>query len=350
MYQFTTTTVINSALDSNGTLAKFAGSATKFSVSRVGTFLKDKIVSIHKQGYVAPVKEVAKVTIPAAAGLVLRAKVTVALSQETYSTYVNSTLDFQITPTVEVIGTATAATNATALKNAINSLKDRYSAPYIVATTSTADLIITCVDPNQRIKNIELYVENGTTGNTIVEPKFDVVSTAAFTVTTVGKSGFGDSRWMMARIMQLTNENTRAFGMNMEERPVVGGNYTQYTLRYTIDKDEYDGILSGYKSTTTHIFYVLSTLVSDFETELAKLSIPYGITVSADSVTLDLSNAETATLTTTNALGAVTYTSGTVATATVSGSTVTPLAAGTTVITATDTFGNTDTITITVVA
>ena len=89
MYQFTTTTVINSALDSNGTLAKFAGSATKFSVSRVGTFLKDKIVSIHKQGYVAPVKEVAKVTIPAAAGLVLRAKVTVALSRETYSPYVN---------------------------------------------------------------------------------------------------------------------------------------------------------------------------------------------------------------------------------------------------------------------
>ena len=94
----------------------------------------------------------------------------------------------------------------------------------------------------------------------------------------------------------------------------------------------------------------MAALVSDFETELVKLGIPYGITVSADSVTLDLSNAETATLTTTNALGAVTYTSGTEATATVSGSTVTAVGEGTTVITATDTFGNTDTITITVVA
>ena len=44
MFQFTTTTVINSNLDSNGSTAKYTGAATYFQVTRVGKFLTDKIV------------------------------------------------------------------------------------------------------------------------------------------------------------------------------------------------------------------------------------------------------------------------------------------------------------------
>ena len=59
MYQFTTTTVINSNLDSNGVTPKFAGSATGFNVTRVNFFKKDNIESIFKTPYAAGVKEVA---------------------------------------------------------------------------------------------------------------------------------------------------------------------------------------------------------------------------------------------------------------------------------------------------
>ena len=38
MYQFTTTTIINSNLDSNGVTAKYSGDAAKFVVTRVNTF------------------------------------------------------------------------------------------------------------------------------------------------------------------------------------------------------------------------------------------------------------------------------------------------------------------------
>ena len=53
MYQFTTTTVLNSSLDSNGTTAKYSGSATGLNVTRVGSFKKANIVSIYKNAYVA---------------------------------------------------------------------------------------------------------------------------------------------------------------------------------------------------------------------------------------------------------------------------------------------------------
>ena len=42
MYQFTTTTIINSSLDSNGTTARYTGSAAGLTVTRVGTFKKSK--------------------------------------------------------------------------------------------------------------------------------------------------------------------------------------------------------------------------------------------------------------------------------------------------------------------
>ena len=76
MYQFTTTTVINSNLDSNGVTPKFAGSASGFNVTRVNFFKKDNVESVYKNAYTAGVKEVRAWTInigdtaPKAAGVI----------------------------------------------------------------------------------------------------------------------------------------------------------------------------------------------------------------------------------------------------------------------------------------
>ena len=67
-----------------------------------------------------------------------------------------------------------------------------------------------------------------------------------------------------------TIENTRAFGINQEERPVLGGNYSQFTLRYDIPKDSDDGVWAGARSITTHVFYVKSNLASAFKAEIIK--------------------------------------------------------------------------------
>lgn len=274
MYQFTTTTIINSNLDSNGTTAKYTGSATAFNVTRVNKFLTNKIVSVHKRPYAAGVKEVAKVTIPTVtAGKVIRLTIDVRLSQQTDSEYANTYLYFKKPVVVEVLATGTAATDATALVNAIKGLKDRYGFSYVsAALVNTADVQVTATNNNQRFWSMVVESEKAST-NSIIQPEYDDVTAGTFSVTTPGKVGFGDDEYMIKSIMLPTYENSRYFGTNKEERPVIGGNYTQYTLRYSITKDGNDGIVAGGTSITTHVFYVKSDLVSGFEQELANAGI-----------------------------------------------------------------------------
>lgn len=314
MYQFTTTNIINSSLDSNGVTAKFAGSATQLKVARVNTFLKDNIVSIYKRAYRVGVKEIAQVTIPViTAGLVARLDVDVRLAQQTNSEYASTHLYFSKPVVIEVIATGTAATDATALAAQVNKLKDRFGFSYITATTSGADVILTATDTNQRIESIKILKEAGYTDNSLVEPKYTDVTASTFSVTTAGSAGFGDDDWMAQRVKIPTMENTRKFGISADERPVIGGNYTQYTLRYSITKDGTDGIVSGGTSVTTHVFYVLSSLVSSFEAAIiatGKIIDTIGtavtaVTIGGDTLTMSAA-AGTTTLTATTTPSGVT--------------------------------------------
>lgn len=358
MYQFTTTTLINSNLDSNGTTAKYAGTATAFNVTRVGKFLADNIVSVNKRAYSAGVKEVATVTVPAITlGLVARLEIDIRLAQQTYSDYANTYLYFKKPQFVEIISSGVANTDAAALVAELNKLKDRFGYSYVTATVSGADITVTATDFNQRFHDI-IISKSQDSYNSIIQPEYVDITAGTFAITTEGKLGFGDDDWMARSIVMPTYENSRAFGISKDEKPILGGNYTQYTLRYSIDKEGGDGIVASGKSITTHVFYVLSTLQAAFEAAL-QTTYPGIITIggagsiiiSGDEV-LDLSESETTTLTAANFVGTITWTSGTVGTATIDSSTgvVTAVGAGTTVITATDTATSTGTFTITVVA
>ena len=300
MYQFTTTNVINSSLDSNGSTAKFAGSTTAFAVTRVGTFLKDNIVSIYKRAYYAGVKEIAQVTIPTVTiGLAIRLEVDIKLTQNTQADYANILIDFKKPLYVEVIATGTAETDATALKNALNATYG----DYIVATNNSADVIVTAKNNYQRFNSIKVFSEAGFTNNSLVEPLYDDVTNSTFAINTPGKVGFGDDAWMVSHVSMQTVPNTKAFGIGMEERPILGGNYTQYTLRYSITKDGTDGIVAGGTSVTTHIFYVLSSLVAAFEAAIIATTVGIDTIgsivtdLAVVSATCDLSNYGTSGLT-----------------------------------------------------
>ena len=351
MYQFTTTTVINSNLDSNGTTAKYTGSSTKLDVTRVGSFKKANILGIYKRPYAAGVKEVATVTMASAtAGDVIRLEIWLKLSQQTNSEYANTYLDFQKPIVVEALYDTSEIVTATALVAQLNSLKDRFGYTYITATNadgSSATITLTVKENNQRFKSIVISKEDASP-NSLIQPEYTTLATGS--VTTAGKTGFGDDEWMSRSIMLPTYENTRYFGTNKEERPVIGGNYTQYTIRYSVTKDDNDGIVGNGVSITTHVFYVLSSLVSAFETELDKLSVNYDIQVTIDDSTL--ANSATGQLSATNAIGTVVWsvTSGTSATVNSSTGVVTTHATtvGDTVLRGTDSVGNYAEVTVTV--
>ena len=355
MFQFTTTTIINSNLDSNGVTAKFAATSTKLDVTRVGSFKKANTVSIYKRPYQAGVKEIAQVTMPSATeGDVIRLEIWLKLSQQTNSEFANTYLEFQKPVVVEVLYATSAIVTATALVAELNKMRDRFGYTYVTATNasgSSAIITLTVKDDNQRFKSIIISAQD-LTPNSLIQPEYTTLATGA--VTTPGKLGFGDDNWMVRSIMLPTAENTRYFGINKEERPIIGGNYSQYTLRYSIAKDGTDGIVGNGTSVTTHVFYVLSSLVSAFESALSTFGIPFGLTLAATGgdTTLTTSSDETNQIIVTNDVGEVTFVSDQPTRATVSAtglvSTVGVTGTGAVVITATDSVGNTSTITYTV--
>lgn len=350
MYQFTTTTIINSNLDSNGVTAKYSGDANAFIVTRVNTFKKANIVSAYKRAYSAGVKEVAKVTVPViAAGTVARLTVDVRLSQQTDSEYANSYLYFKKPVVIEIIATGTAATDATAFKKQLTALKDRFGFAYITATTNGADIILTATNNNQRFFSATIEKEKAST-NSIILPEYEDVTAGTFSVTTHGKIGFGDDEYMIKSLMIPTLENTRYFGINKEERPILGGNYTEFVIRYSVDKVD-DGIVAGNKSITTHVFYVKSDLVASFETALlTTVGTLNSLSVSAVDTALVVGTDDTEALVVTGAIGSVTYATSDATVATVAAGTVTAVGAGSATITVTDAAGNTASIDFTVTA
>lgn len=366
MYQFTKTTVINSAkaLDYNGNVlvdgngsdvAMYAGSATKLTVAKAGTFLKDNITAVYKRPYSAGVKEVAKITVPSGtAGDIVKLTVEVSLSQSTQSEYTNYSIDFKKPQTVEVLFTTDASTTAGLLVTQLNSLRNRFGQTMFIATRSNAEITLTAREDVQRFSSVLLYKVEYDTLNTISQMKESVIATGA--VTTPGAVGFGNDAYMVKSIMLPTAENVRYFGESKGERPILGGNYTQYTIHYTVAKDHDAGIVSGATSVTTHVFYVKSDLVAGFETELAKVYTNL-ITVGGDQDVIiigdsTMANSATQTLIARNTSGTVTWAvvSGTSATINSSTGVVTADASvdGNTVISATDAASKTAQFTITV--
>lgn len=298
MYQFTTTNIINSNLDSNGTTAKFAGTTAGLNVTRVGYFKAANIVSVHKRPYTAGVKEQATLTMPTTtAAKATRLTIDVRMSyQNTDSEYASTYLYFKKPIVVEIIATGTTDTDGEAFVTAINGLKDRFGSSYITASYNTGTNIITLVatDNSQRFYSAK-FTEEASSYNSIIDPQYTDL-TATFTISVAGKDGFGDDSWMAKAVRLSTLDNFRPFGITKEELPVIGGQYTQYTLRYSITKDGNDGIVAGGTSITTHVFYVLSTYVTAFEAAIAnttKVIDTIGLTVTAITVgtnLIDISN------------------------------------------------------------
>ena len=355
MYQFTTTTVINQNLDENSNLAKFSADTNLFIVRRVNNFKKDNVVSVYKRAYEAGVKEEKSFVFPACtSGKVVRVTVDVRLSQKTDSEYANYHVYFAKPQTIEFISSGTASTDAAELVKQLKALKDRFGSAYIGISNSGATVTVKAINNNQRFESIKVEEEAGMADNSIIEPKY---TDKPITLTTVinGRVGFGDDEHMIRSIMFPTYENSRFFGFNKEERPIIGGNYTQFTIRYSVDKHIDDGIVSGGKSITTHVFYVKQDLVAAFEAALASASLTVntvGLSLASDGASaISLAGDTTRQLTAAGNFGTVTYKSSDAAVATVDAAgLVTGVGEGSTTIVATDATGLSATISFTVTA
>lgn len=274
MFLYTTTTIINSAnavdvmgnalLDNAGNvIPRVKGDTNAFTVVGTGTYKKDNIQSIYKRAYTAGVKEVATITVPAAdAEDLLRLTVEVKLDGSVQSDYANFTYDFKQPLTVDIISSGVANTDAAELVKVLNKIKTEYGRSLFVASASGAVVTLKARTNDQRFKSITLEEVGEVPLNTL-SPK--ITNLAKGTVTVKGKTGFGDDAWMLKSIMLPTYENTRHFGIIKDERPILGGNYSQYTLKYKVNAGEEGVFMGNDKSVTTHVFWVAAGQAADFE-------------------------------------------------------------------------------------
>ena len=277
MFQFTTTTIINSnqAVDAQGNdlldnkgdkLTKFAGDADKLRVFGTGIFKAENIKSVYKRASSAGVREVSTITIPAKTkGTLLRLEVNVKLHGRVQSDYTSYNGDFSKPAVIDILATNDATADAAEFARLYNKLKTEYGYSMFTVKADKEVLTITARENGQLLSAELLEVE--LLGSALI-PK--ITSLAKSTVTKSGKKGFGDTAHMLQSIAIPTYENTRHFGILKDERPIVGATYTQFTLKYEVLSGEDDIWNSAKKATTTHVFWVIDSLADNFEDEVNK--------------------------------------------------------------------------------
>ena len=302
MFQFTTTNVINSNKDY--TTGKPLWSAqdaaldkpASLNVKRVSKFLGPNVVSIYKAEANDP--EMAKVTIDLSQisgtdGESYRLSVYIGLTQASQESRYANDLILKGKPfTVDFVWKTSAADVAKNLVKTINKYAVMvYGEKLLNVSYSGAYLTIEAVNEYQRFRkvNIEKFDKDAYFGrgeyNAVrtLEDLDEQTSNAALTGTVegyfVGKEGFGTYSYLLHNLRIPTAMRTRAFGVNLDENPIIGAKYNQYTIHYCTDRGVLgtNAVGDTVKSVTTHVFYVNQSVASEFEEALTKIAPEKGI-------------------------------------------------------------------------
>ena len=302
MFQFTTTNVINSNKDY--TTGKPLWSAQEaaldkpasLNVKRVSKFLGPNVVSIYKAEANDP--EMAKVTIDLSQingtdGESYRLSVYIGLTQASQESRYANDLILKGKPfTVDFVWKTSAADVAKNLVKIINKYAVMvYGEKLLNVSYSGAYLTTEAVNEYQRFRkvNIEKFDKDAYFGrgeyNAVrtLEDLSEQDSSAALTGTVegyfVGKEGFGTYSYLLHNLRIPTAMRTRAFGVNLDENPIIGAKYNQYTIHYCADRGVLgtNAVGDTVKSVTTHVFYVNQSVASEFEEALTKIAPTEGI-------------------------------------------------------------------------
>lgn len=296
MFQFTTTTVINSAKDyTNPSVDLFKGDSKYFDVKRVNRFKVKNIRSVYKQDPVAQSNakatiDMAKVketlTANKATKGTFRVEIYVHLAQSNNNPLYSNTWVVKGRPwTFEF--SATSTEEAGNIVDKVIKMITKFKlftmdTEQLKATKESTKLVLTAQDPYQIFSKVELQYFDPSIGTTTgcCTPRGEYAPVENYGVTNVttitpGNEGFGTFEWIMRNLRLPTAEQTRWNALYQDDRPMVGATYTQYTLEYCENR----GILGGdavgeeTKSVTTHVFFVNQAVKEQFEAALTAAGI-----------------------------------------------------------------------------
>ena len=301
MFQFTTTTVINSNEDYTSGLKPLwvaqeakEGKPAHMNIKRHLNFIKDNVVSITKAEY-TPSKN-AKATLDLQyLGKTqgnFRIAMYIKLSQSSANSYYANDLVFKGKPLyIEFIWKQgeEAADVATKIKDTVKKyMLAVYEKDLVKVSVNGTKVVIEGVDEYQRFERVDIeeYVKEA---DMSVLGEYKVVKSALtdahkedadydenFTIEQ-GVEGFGTYQWILKNLRLPTAARTSWTAINADEAPIIGAKYNEYIIRYCVNRGIMGGDAVGEvtKSLTTHVFYVNQNVSAEFETAL-KVIAPDG--------------------------------------------------------------------------
>ena len=289
MFQFTTTTLINDALDYTTKLPRWEIKNKTLQIKRVGNFKKANVVAMYKRAYSAPVlaKAVLDMTTITQASGVFRIAMYIRLSGNQNSYYSNDFV-FKGKPLYiefEKKTGDTAVQLATKVANQIKKYQRAYDFKHFNVSVSDNNLIIEAVDEYQRFTKMDIEYFDPDLREiacTCAEGAFAVIASAkeagaegfdSKNILTQGREGFGTYQNIIKDLRIPTLDVRRYEAPLQDEVPIINGKYSQYTIYYKVDRGLMGGAAVGQQVTsqTTHVFYVHDSVAAEFEAALATL-------------------------------------------------------------------------------
>lgn len=273
MFQYTNTIVLNSLKDVTTGLNKIVNTSNYVEVRRVNKYLKSNVSAMYKRAASDPVIGKAEFTITNPGAGIYRLKLYIRLSGSQNSYYSNDFV-FKGKPFVYEFKIASNSTTATdvakEIKRVIDKIQAFYGDKYIKTEVAGDKLTIHGVDEYQLFTEAKIQKLNTAANNPLTNEVFEDVTEGTITKSV---EGFGTYTHILKDLRLPTIEARKFEAVNQEELPVPGAKYNQYIIEYKVDRGLFGGAAVGQQVTskTTHVFYVLDSLATKFETALKVL-------------------------------------------------------------------------------
>lgn len=276
MFNWTNTTLINSNVDALSGRTLFTGADDVFRVLRVGKFNKDNVRSVYKrEGYngVLSTATFTPPTAPTEAGAedFYRIELFMKLSGNQTSTFATAATVYKSKPIHIEFKVETGDSASDIADKMVKAVKfyQQNLYPYIKVSKSGNNVVISGCDEYEVFLKAEL--QKLTSAAVSVYPddqnKYTKVSSATIAN---GKEGFGTYMNITKNLRLPTLEQVRFTSPTLDELPVIGALYNQYTIEYCAERGPMGSDVVGdlTKSITHNVFFVNQTLAAEFEAAL----------------------------------------------------------------------------------
>ena len=274
MFDFTTTTVINSLKDFTTEKDLIQHNSEGFQVKRHNFFKYANITCLYKAPHVDPKNDEVSITNLTGQNTDLRIELYIRSIGNADPMYANN-LVFKGKPLYIEVPAGTTKENLEKIVTKYMNLVFGGEAQLTATVNSdNGTLTLKCNNPFQRITKCEVKArsngESAPIGQTTGEFTVDATTlkSNATAITPVhGTEGFGDYDHMIKDLRLPTGANLRWKRTMEDEMPIPGAFYDQYTIYYEVERGVMGLGAVGMKATsiTTHVFWVNSALINDFE-------------------------------------------------------------------------------------